>query len=188
MTDSASSAVVDIFDGATLKTCRSCKMEKPASAFSVKEKNRLQTACKTCRAAARRARSYEEREASRKWGRLHYAEIVSSEGGRESLRAAERINYEKNTLSVKYRRAKSRFGLSRDQIDALVTAQHGMCANRGCGTAIHFGDRLTHIDHDHARGNVRGLLCFGCNVALGNLKESKNRILGLIEYLESYEK
>jgi hypothetical protein len=47
------------------------------------------------------------------------------------------------------------------------------------------------IDHDHlcCPGNkgcpncVRGLLCHGCNVALGAIKDDANRLLDLYAYL-----
>jgi hypothetical protein len=42
-----------------------------------------------------------------------------------------------------------------------------------------------HVDHDHKTGKVRGLLCNTCNTSLGLLSEDKNRITGLITYLET---
>lgn len=41
-----------------------------------------------------------------------------------------------------------------------------------------------HVDHDHNDGRVRGILCHGCNTALGLLKESKDNIYALLDYLE----
>lgn len=43
------------------------------------------------------------------------------------------------------------------------------------------------IDHDHSTGNIRGLLCNGCNKALGLFKESKEILIKAKEYL-TYEK
>lgn len=40
------------------------------------------------------------------------------------------------------------------------------------------------IDHDHETGNVRGLLCHGCNIAIGSVYENKETLLKLIKYLE----
>jgi hypothetical protein len=46
-------------------------------------------------------------------------------------------------------------------------------------------DRL-HIDHCHDTGIVRKLLCSNCNTALGLMKENKENILKLINYLDKY--
>lgn len=43
------------------------------------------------------------------------------------------------------------------------------------------------IDHDHNTGEFRGLLCTGCNAALGMVKESKETLAGLILYLEKHK-
>lgn len=56
-----------------------------------------------------------------------------------------------------------------------------LCSNPACGITT----RL-HMDHDHITGEFRGLLCRGCNHALGNLAESPDRISGLREYIERY--
>ena len=39
------------------------------------------------------------------------------------------------------------------------------------------------IDHDHETGEVRGLLCRGCNVALGAVRDSVTTLVAMIEYL-----
>lgn len=40
------------------------------------------------------------------------------------------------------------------------------------------------IDHDHETGKVRGLLCDGCNKALGHARDDISILAGLIKYLE----
>lgn len=41
-----------------------------------------------------------------------------------------------------------------------------------------------HVDHCHNTGIVRGVLCFNCNVALGNVREDISILQKLIQYLE----
>jgi hypothetical protein len=40
-----------------------------------------------------------------------------------------------------------------------------------------------HIDHDHKTGNVRGLLCHHCNVALGSFFDNTTSLQAAIDYL-----
>lgn len=48
-------------------------------------------------------------------------------------------------------------------------------------------DRATqaHIDHCHETGKVRGLLCAGCNIGLGNFKDDISLMESAIEYLKA---
>lgn len=43
--------------------------------------------------------------------------------------------------------------------------------------------RHLHVDHDHATGAVRGLLCSDCNTALGHLHDSPEIIRRLLQYI-----
>jgi hypothetical protein len=40
-----------------------------------------------------------------------------------------------------------------------------------------------HVDHDHVSGAVRGMLCFNCNQALGNVRDSVQVLERLSAYL-----
>lgn len=43
------------------------------------------------------------------------------------------------------------------------------------------------VDHDHATGVVRGWLCNNCNIALGHVQDSRDRLQLLIVYLDKAE-
>jgi hypothetical protein len=58
----------------------------------------------------------------------------------------------------------------------MLAAQDGLCA--GCGKPD-----PEHVDHDHATGAVRGMLCFNCNQALGNVRDSAHVLDQLRDYL-----
>ena len=74
------------------------------------------------------------------------------------------------------------YGLSEDGFLRLWARQRGLCP--GCGNAL-LGDRLTNIDHCHATGRVRGLLCAPCNRALGHAQDSPLRMRHLADYVEA---
>lgn len=49
------------------------------------------------------------------------------------------------------------------------------------------GEQLaTAIDHDHESGDVRGHLCFHCNVGLGHFKDRPDLLRKAATYLETY--
>lgn len=72
-----------------------------------------------------------------------------------------------------------RYGLSAEGYDLLLRAQDGLCAV--CG--IKPSDSL-HIDHCHATGRIRGLLCQCCNTGIGQFKDNANLLIKAAEYLK----
>ena len=75
----------------------------------------------------------------------------------------------------------SRYGLTPDAYRELVASHDGRCAI--CGDQP--PGRL-HVDHDHRTGKVRGLLCRGCNHALGNALDDPARLRAMAGYLERH--
>ena len=43
------------------------------------------------------------------------------------------------------------------------------------------------IDHCHQTGIIRGVICSGCNLALGHARDDKNILKSMIEYLQRFE-
>lgn len=73
------------------------------------------------------------------------------------------------------------YRLTREQYSTLVDAQGGLCAI--CGKPPPEGRRLA-IDHCHATGVVRALLCTYCNVMVVGAYENHSRAAA--EYLAMY--
>jgi Recombination endonuclease VII len=65
--------------------------------------------------------------------------------------------------------------------DEAVESQDGRCAV--CREFPPEGKRLQ-VDHDHDTGQVRGLLCAGCNAALGSMRERPDAICRLAAYAD----
>lgn len=80
------------------------------------------------------------------------------------------------------RRTLSRYGITMDTYDNMLVSQGGTCAI--CRTD-QVGGRggLFHIDHCHATGKVRGLLCHNCNIGLGAFKDKPIVMSNAIQYL-----
>jgi hypothetical protein len=87
-------------------------------------------------------------------------------------------------------RVSHKFGMTIHEYDAMYTAQGGTCAickepetgkSRGSDAT-----RLLAVDHCHASGKIRGLLCAGCNTALGNFRDNPAYLQAAIEYLKEH--
>lgn len=73
-----------------------------------------------------------------------------------------------------------RYGITREDYWDLYSFQGGLCYI--CRRATGKTRRLT-VDHDHATGLVRGLLCRPCNTMLGHLRDSQEAFLRAVDFL-----
>lgn len=76
--------------------------------------------------------------------------------------------------------------LTVEQYRAMVVAQGGRCVI--CGDVpsgkAHCGK--LHVDHDHATGAIRDLLCSDCNMGLGKFRDSARLLTKAAWYLERH--
>lgn len=75
------------------------------------------------------------------------------------------------------------YGMTLEDYNAMLSRQSGRCA--ACGKAPPVGGKRLYVDHDHATGNVRGLLCQHCNSAIGFAGDDVSVLRSLISYLEN---
>lgn len=75
------------------------------------------------------------------------------------------------------------YGLTPESFAAMSAAQSGRCAI--CDTDELRGQSL-HVDHDHATGRVRALLCGPCNVGLGCARDSVTLLERMVSYLRTH--
>lgn len=147
----------------TLKTCRDCGEGKSASEFHAHNatKDRLQLYCKSCMG-----------HRNTKWRSRNKDKLQECERNRPKRTPEER---RRQQLWREYK-------ILPEQYDKMLREQSGLCAI--CGTDNPGAGRtLMNVDHDHSTGDVRGLLCMGCNVALGHMSDDVDRLRSAIKYL-----
>lgn len=193
-----------------VRVCKVCEQEKPVSDFShqSRKKKVFSSNCRSCR-SNKLKKTFENKMEERK---RNYVPPVSKPCSRckieKPLSEFAKANWTmigvtpdcKKCRNDRYKdprggslkdrpdRLKRLYGISYEQVIRMHDLQHGMCANRACGSKISLEIKGTSrgravIDHDHATGKVRGLLCSPCNVILGTVETKKNLMLGLSEYL-----
>ena len=164
------------------KSCKACRQTKSLSEFYTKGKSGHTARCKECHNRSRAVYRVTAKEKVNAKKREHY------ERCRESYLAYNRSD--KRRASVFKWKLEKQFGITVEQFDEMLRKQGGACAV--CGrppTEIngHRHKHRLHVDHDHATGRVRGLLCNSCNVAIGCLKDDIGVLYAAIDYL-SYPK
>lgn len=75
-----------------------------------------------------------------------------------------------------------RYGLTKEQYEALYEAQGGVCYI--CRRATGRRKKLA-VDHDHKTGYVRGLCCGPCNSTLAHLRDDPVAAQRIVDYLVS---
>ena len=70
------------------------------------------------------------------------------------------------------------YGLSPADYDALLAKQDGVCPI--CGKP---SEETLCVDHCHATGTIRGLLCRKCNIALGCYEDDPATMITSLAYL-----
>jgi hypothetical protein len=112
----------------------------------------------------------------------------------EKLRAAAakyRASNPERMLEI-YRRhdLKSKYGMTIAEYDALLASQGGACAicrqpeRRPRNNRTGEPPRRLAVDHDHASGSVRGLLCADCNRAIGLMNDNPETLRAASDYLK----
>ena len=94
-------------------------------------------------------------------------------------------HYKRPESRPKYlnRMYKSKYDLTYDQVVEMWELQGFACAV--CGAKNRLGkNNWPSVDHDHATGRVRGLLCHDCNTFLGFAKDDPAILARGIAYLE----
>ena len=147
-----------------LKRWSKCHNHKPRSEFGVESRrpDGLRCFCREC--GKKQSKEYRQRPEVRKRRRAHF-------------RRPEQLAYRRSYALVR------RFGITLEEYGALLESQQGRCAI--CGTDKPNGRWNTfHVDHCHKTGAIRGLLCHGCNAALGQFGDNEEGIRSVLKYFK----
>lgn len=96
--------------------------------------------------------------------------------------AARKADNTSSKLATKRYQTKKKYGLTLEAYDELLASQGGCCAI--CGAEKAGGRGRFHVDHCHATGKIRGLLCHGCNIGLGSFRDDAAVMRRAADYLE----
>lgn len=143
-----------------MKTCSKCGLGEDRVPFP----RRGGRVCNPCLADAKRER---------------YAQ---SPRIRAQVRAASKAYRETNPDKFRDSWLMSKYGITLVRYNQILNEQGGVCAGCG-GPPTGRSDEFYYVDHDHATGRVRGLLCHGCNSVLGYAKDRPEVLENLAEYL-----
>lgn len=179
-----------------LKTCPDCGQDKRLDAFG---NNRAQPDgkafyCRPCfnlrsaaayrRKQARLGRTVRERvtaPAGHKWCPDCKQTKPLEEFHRAPRQAGGRASYCRVCKGRRdeRRRLERLYGLTPEGLEQLIASQDGLCA-------VCVERPAQHVDHDHETGFVRGVLCFCCNAALGQMRDDVRILRAAIAYVERH--
>jgi hypothetical protein len=138
------------------RICNKCGKSKPANEkyFAPRDGDRLRGWCRVCDIAYKTDYARKNRH---RW--------------KERASAYQR----KRSYKLKY-------GLTVEQYEEMAAAQDWKCSI--CRRRYFKQPRRLCVDHDHATGAVRGLLCVACNRGIGYFEDNPDRLRAAAVYLE----
>lgn len=192
------------------KRCTRCHETKPRDEFVLKRRGsdeRTQP-CRECRSAERAKqrrqakRTQEELRSSTAKRCPRCTETKPLEDFSRSKRTADGHQYYCKPCAADAKRAscakhadkhkarefryriRKMYGMAVEDLEQMLLDQEGRCAV--CRDEIALGDTAA-VDHCHATGKVRGVLCRHCNIALGHLRDDPSRVASLHEYIARWK-
>lgn len=143
------------------------------------------------------AHKSEYAQRSAQWHREH-RELVAErrkqwrQNNRERHRLVRKAWRQRNPLSVKASSRKSslrKHNLTPEEYSHLEMKQSGLCAICGRDPRLYYKGRNSklHVDHSHATGKNRGLLCVRCNNSVERIDTIPEWAAKALQYLGEYE-
>jgi len=102
---------------------------------------------------------------------------ANPEKARARQRKYQAAHPEKIRENARANNLRRNHGITSEEYDALLVTQDGRCA------ICERGDECLCVDHNHVTGVIRGLLCQGCNKALGFMQDNPGLLGQAANYL-----
>lgn len=152
------------------KVCTICKKRLSFEAFhkNSKKPDGMQTRCRNCYRDWYNQR-YQNDPAFRDKRKAHFEKFY------EETYPSRREQHSNERMFRKY-------GITREEFNAMSAAQDGLCAI--CGREP-LGKKRLSVDHCHASLKIRGLLCDQCNTGLGMFRDDPRLLFVASQYLRA---
>jgi len=158
-----------------MKRCKKCGELKAYAEFHRASAMRdgYRSECKTCHQAQQK-----------RWYRANREAVIAKvkrwqQENKDVVNARNKAYREANPLAMRQYHLRRTFGIEITDYERLLERQGGGCAI--CGRPPK--KTSLHVDHDHESGVMRGLLCVGCNNALGQFRDSTDLLARASSYL-----
>lgn len=169
--------------------CTKCGGDGPFGR-DLKAKSGLKSWCRKCLAVKQADYRRRNPDAWSKWAARNSTYLKARDKARyardpEGEKERVRRYREANPDKVAQWEAKSKlakYGITPEQKQEMHDAQGGLCSI--CHDPLKTGKTGAQVDHDHASGRVRGLVCHPCNRMLGSFKEERQRFEAAVRYLQ----
>lgn len=139
------------------RTCIRCAISKDASGFRSGANGRTIGTCRQCLVQLRRERY--------NWHKENSTGVLARYTHEARLRA---------------------YGLTQGSYHQMVEEQGGRCFLCRAVPSGRGPNAVLHIDHCHDSGQVRGLLCHGCNAAIGHFRDDPLIMEKAAAYVKSW--
>lgn len=148
-----------------MKTCSKCEVPKNEVEFSKDRhaKDGLRNRCRTC------------------MSKIWKADYAANPGYyKQRSKEWNDLNPEKKKRIRKHADLMTLYNLPLVEYERMLSEQKGLCA-----ICEHLMTPPC-VDHSHVTGTVRALLCSGCNVGIGALKDSSKTAFQAASYLQKF--
>lgn len=107
-----------------------------------------------------------------------------AERNKDKIREANSARYKKLKSTYRDYLLKKTFGITLERYNEMLLAQNNSCAI--CSGGPDASGKTFAVDHCHKTGKIRSLLCRGCNVGIGNLRDDPDLLEKAARYIKEH--